>query len=54
MDDNFIVESYLQRYWYLDPIEVIAERYGMSRSKVKSILFRVRKNLKNIWKRRAM
>lgn len=37
---------FLQRYWYLDPIEAIAERYGMSRSKVKSMLFRIRKNLK--------
>ena len=37
---------FLQRYWYLDSIETIAERYGMSRSKVKSMLFRIRKRLK--------
>ena len=37
---------FLQRYWYLDSIEVIAKRYGMSRSKVKSMPFRIRKRLK--------
>lgn len=37
---------FLQRYWYMDPIDGIAERYGMSCSKVKSILFRIRKKLK--------
>ncbi len=37
---------FLQRYWYMDSVESIAQRYGMSRSKVKSMLFRIRKNLK--------
>lgn len=35
------------RYWYFDSIEAIAEAYGFSRSKVKSMLFRIRKKLHN-------
>lgn len=34
------------RYYYFDPIEDIATRHGMTPSKVKSILFRMRKRLK--------
>ena len=37
---------FLHRYWYTDSISDIANNYGMSESKVKSILFRVRKKLK--------
>jgi len=37
---------FLQRYWYLDSVEAIAERYEMSSSKVKAMLFRIRKRLK--------
>lgn len=37
---------FVRRYWYLDPVRAIAERYHMSESRVKSILFRVRKELK--------
>ena len=33
------------RYWYLDPICSIAQRYGFSQSKVKSMLSRTRKKL---------
>ena len=33
------------RYWYLDSIDAIAQRFGFSRSKVKSMLSRTRKKL---------
>ncbi len=33
------------RYWYLDCIEQIADKSGFSASKVKSMLFRIRKRL---------
>lgn len=36
---------FLRRYWYLDSIETIAGRYGYSKSKVKTMLFRVRRKL---------
>lgn len=38
---------FLCRYWYLDSIEEIAEKSGFSVSKVKSMLFRIRKRLHN-------
>lgn len=37
---------FVRRYWYGDSISIIAERFGMSQSKVKSILYRMRKALK--------
>lgn len=37
---------FIRRYWYLFPIKNIAEAYGMSESKVTSMLFRIRKDLK--------
>ncbi len=37
---------FTRRYWYLSPIRDIAKEYGMSQSKVKSMLFRMRKELK--------
>ena len=36
---------FLCRYWYLDSIEQIADKSGFSASKVKSMLFRIRKRL---------
>ncbi len=33
------------RYWYFDSIEEISENFGFTKSKVKSILYRLRKNL---------
>ncbi len=36
---------FLCRYWYLEPISVIAGRFGFSESKVTSMLFRTRKKL---------
>jgi RNA polymerase sigma factor, sigma-70 family len=37
---------FIRRYWYLNAIRDIAEQYGMSESKVTSILFRLRRELK--------
>lgn len=37
---------FLRRYWYLDSVAEIAKRFGMSQSKVKTTLFRVRKQLR--------
>jgi len=37
---------FVRRYWYADSIESIAERFGMSESKIKSMMFRTRNKLK--------
>lgn len=37
---------FVRRYWYVSSISEIAEQYDMSENKVKSILFRLRKRLK--------
>ena len=37
---------FLRRYWYLDSVEEIAKRFGMGRSKVKTMLFRTRNQLR--------
>lgn len=37
---------FIRRYWFSDNITLIAERFKISESKVKSVLFRVRKQLK--------
>ena len=37
---------FVRRYWYLDSIENIAKRFSVTESKVKSILFRCRRQLK--------
>ncbi|MGN0649214.1 MAG: RNA polymerase sigma factor [Oscillospiraceae bacterium] len=37
---------FVRRYWYADSISAIAERCGMSESKVKSMLMRTRNKLK--------
>ena len=42
--DNRII--FVRRYWYMDSIAAIAERFEMSESKVKSSLLRTRKKLK--------
>ena len=36
---------FLSRYWYLDPVAVIAMNFGFSQSKVTSMLHRLRKKL---------
>lgn len=42
---------FIRRYWYYDPIDAIAERYGIGISKVKMILKRVRERLSAYLKR---
>lgn len=37
---------FLRRYWYLDPVSDIAGRFSFSESKVKTMLFRIRTELK--------
>ena len=37
---------FLCRYWYMDSIEVIAEQFGFSQSKIKSMLHRTRGRLR--------
>lgn len=37
---------FLRRYWYLEPVETVAKRFGVSKSCVKTTLFRVRQALK--------
>lgn len=37
---------FIRRYWYLFSVSEIAETYGISESKVKSVLFRMRKELR--------
>ncbi len=38
---------FLRKYWFLDSIEAIAERYGYTEGKVKSMLYRTRERLKH-------
>lgn len=38
---------FLRRYWFLDSISAIAKRYGISESKIKTILFRLREKLRD-------
>ena len=38
---------FIRRYWYISSIQELADEYGMSESKVKSLLFRMRKKTKN-------
>lgn len=37
---------FIRKYWFLDPIETIAQDYGFSEGKVKTMLHRTRKRLK--------
>lgn len=39
-------DIFLRRYWFFDPIAVIAESYGFTQSKVTSMLHRMRGNLR--------
>ncbi len=39
-------QAFLCRYWYFDSVEEIARRFGCSRSRVSSMLFRTRKRLR--------
>ncbi len=37
---------FVRRYWFCDPVSAISERYGISQSKIKTMLFRIRKDLR--------
>jgi len=37
---------FLRRYWFMDPVERIAQRMGFTEGKIKTTLFRMRKELK--------
>lgn len=39
---------FIRRYWYLDSIRTISDGYGISKSKVKVILFRCREQLRTV------
>ena len=39
-------DIFLRRYWFFDPIAVIAESYGFTQSKVTSMLHRMREKLR--------
>ena len=39
-------QVFMRRYWYMEDIKDIAEFYGYSESKVKSMLMRVRNSLR--------
>lgn len=44
--DTTVRKVFVRRYWYADSIETIARGFGMSQSKVKSMLLRTRNKLK--------
>ena len=37
---------FLRRYWFFDDIETLSDRFGYSRSKIKSLLMRLRSKLR--------
>ena len=39
---------FLRRYWFADPLEELCRRFSWSESRVKSALFRLRKELKQV------
>ncbi len=39
-------DMFLRRYWYLDPVDTVAKRFGISKSCVKTTLYRVRQGLR--------
>ena len=45
---------FLCRYWYIDPIGKIAETFGFSESKVKSMLHRTRKKLRGVLEKEGL
>lgn len=38
-------QVFVRRYWYMDSVSTIAKRFGIGESKVKTMLFRTRKEL---------
>ncbi len=45
---------FVRRYWYADSVKDIAERMGISESKVKTVLFRVRRQLQQFLSERGV
>lgn len=45
---------FIRRYWYSESISDIADEYGFSESKVKSMLMRTRKDLKKYFEKRGI
>ena len=45
---------FLRRYWYLDSVADIADAFGFSRSKVKSMLARTRKKLRALLEKEGL
>lgn len=45
---------FVSRYWYMRSIKEISEQYSISEGKVKSILFRIRKQLKSYLEKEGM
>lgn len=39
-------DVFVRRYWYFDSVEQISRRYGFSQGKVKTVLYRMRSDLK--------
>ena len=44
---------FVRRYWYIDSISDISERFAISESKVKTTLFRIRKKLREYLEKRG-
>lgn len=42
---------FIRRYWYFDSVRTLAQNFGMSESKVKSMLFRTRNKLRDVLQR---
>ena len=47
-------EMFIQRYWYYRSVKEIASEYNVTESKVKTTLFRVRKELKKYLEKRGV
>ena len=45
---------FIQRYWYLAPVKEIAREYSMTEGKVKSLLFRTRRELAKFLKKEEL
>ena len=45
---------FIRRYWFFDPVREIARLYGMSESKVTSMLFRIRNGLREYLRKEGL
>ena len=44
-------QVFLCRYWYMDSVSEIAKQFGYSESKIKSMLYRTRKKLRELFEK---